>query len=56
MLQSTRLRNEYDFSALSFDTEKEPEEIKNIASLVFHGVRFQFGDALLLRRDGYHMR
>jgi hypothetical protein len=48
--------NEYEFSALSFDIDKEPEEIEKITSVVFHGVTFKFGDNLLLGRDGYHMR
>jgi hypothetical protein len=47
---------EYEFSALSFDIDKEPEEIENIAALIFHSVTFKFGDKLLLGRDGYHMR
>lgn len=48
--------SEYEFSALSFDIDKEPEEIGKIVSLVFHSVTFKFGDHLLLGRDGYHMR
>lgn len=48
--------DEYEFSAVSFYIDKEPEEIDSIASLVFHCVAFQFGDKLLLGRDGYHMR
>lgn len=47
---------EYEFSALSFDIDKEPEEIENIMSLIFHSVHFKFGDNMLLGRDGYHMR
>ena len=48
--------DEYEFSALSFDIDKEPEEIENIVSLIFDGVTFEFGDRLILGRDGYHMR
>jgi hypothetical protein len=48
--------DEYEFSALSFDIDKEPEEIENIASLIFHYVTFKFGNQLLLGRDGYHMK
>lgn len=47
---------EYEFSALSFDINKEPEEIESMMSLIFHSVHFKFGDNMLLARDGYHMR
>ena len=48
--------DEYEFSAVSFDIDKEPEEIESIMSLIFHSVDFKFGDNLLLGRDGYHLR
>jgi hypothetical protein len=46
----------YEFSALDFWIKSEPEEIKNINGLMFHGVAFNFGDNLSLFRDGYHMK
>jgi hypothetical protein len=48
--------DKYEFSALSFEIDKEPEEIENMATLMYHSVTFKFGDKLLLGRDGYHMR
>jgi hypothetical protein len=46
---------EYEFSALSIDIDKEPEEIESMMSLIFHSVHFKFGNNMLLGRDGYHM-
>ncbi|HEY5464024.1 MAG TPA: hypothetical protein VIJ95_12260 [Hanamia sp.] len=47
---------QFEFSALSFDTDKEPEDIGDINSLAFHHVTFQFGDNVFVGRDGYNMR
>lgn len=48
--------NEYEFSAVSFYTDKEAEKIEDASSLIFHSVTFKFGDKLLLGRDGYQMK
>lgn len=50
------ISKKYEFSAISFQVEKEPEEISDIDSLIFHQVTFHFGDKVILGRDGYHVR
>jgi len=46
----------FEFSALSFRIDKEPEDIGDVNSLIFHQVAFQFGDNVFVARDGYHVR
>ena len=46
----------FEFSALSFRVEEEPEDIGDLNSLAFHHVGFHFGDNVILGRDGYHVR
>lgn len=48
--------SKYEFSALSFQIESEPEDISNVNSLIFHHVVFQFGENVVAGRDGYHVR
>jgi hypothetical protein len=47
---------EYEFSAIAFKIEEEPDAIKNIDDLIFNSVSFHFGDKLSLQRDGYCMQ
>ena len=47
--------DKYEFTAISFSTEKEIEEIKNILEITVHSVTFKFGNNLILLRDGYTM-
>ncbi len=46
---------EYEFSAISLSTEKEPEEIENINELIFNSVSFKFGEKLVQGRDGFSL-
>lgn len=50
------ISEQFEFSALSFRIEKEPEDIGDVNSLIFHHVAFQFGHSVILARDGYHMQ
>lgn len=45
----------FEFAALSFPVDKEPEDI-DISSLIFHHVTFHFGENIVLGRDGYNVR
>jgi len=47
---------EYGFSAISCDTQKESNEIENILNEEVNRVAFEFGENLILFRDGYHMK
>lgn len=46
----------FEFSALSFSVEKEPEDIDDVNSLIFHHVTFQFGESVIVGCDGYHVK
>ena len=47
---------QFEFSAIAFKTEKEPDAIKNVDDLIFNSVSFRFGDKLNVLRDGYSMK
>ena len=48
--------DKFEFSALSFDLDKDPEELRDIQSLKVHQVIFNFGEHILIGRDGYHTK
>jgi len=50
------ISKKFEFAALSFRVDEEPEDISDINSLIFHQVTFHFGDNVVLGRDGYHIR
>jgi hypothetical protein len=45
----------YAFTAMSFHTDKEVDEIKNPLDIIVHSVTFNFGNKVILLRDGYTM-
>ena len=47
---------QFEFTALSFHVDREPEDITDMNSLIFHHIAFHFGDNVILGRDGYHVR
>lgn len=47
---------EYGFSAISCDIQKESNQIENILNEEVNRVAFEFGENLILFRDGYHMK
>ena len=50
------ISEQFEFSAISFGVEKEPEDISDVTLLIFHHVTFHFGENVILGRDGYHVR
>lgn len=46
----------YEFSAISFHSDRELDELNDNSTLQFHGISFHFGKNLILGRDGYHMK
>lgn len=47
---------QFEFSAISFRVEEEPEDISDINSLIFHHITFHFGANVILGRAGYYVR
>ena len=50
------LAEKFEFSALSVRYEKEPEDIGDINSIIFHHIAFHFCGKVKVGRDGYHVR
>ena len=50
------ISREYEFTALDFWTQKDPEEIENKRDLIFNNLTFRFGNRLIEGMDGYGMK